>query len=48
MLKKKGTKMTLVEYKVKDDNISRFKYWEHRKEYYNILEKKKKSWQEKQ
>jgi hypothetical protein len=33
--------MTLVEYKVKDDNVSRFKYWECRKEYYNILEKRK-------
>jgi hypothetical protein len=48
MLNKKETKMTLVEYKVKDDDVSRFKYWECRKEYYNILVKKKKSWQEKQ
>jgi hypothetical protein len=40
MLNKNETKRTLVEYKVKDDDISRFKYWECRKEYYNILEKK--------
>jgi hypothetical protein len=48
MLKKKETKMTLVEYNVEDDDASRFKYWECRKESYNILEKRKKSWQEKQ
>jgi hypothetical protein len=27
----KGDTMTLVEYKVKDDDVSRFKYWECRK-----------------
>jgi hypothetical protein len=48
ILKKMETKMTLVEYKVKDYDVSRFKYWECRKEYYNILGKKKKSWQENQ
>jgi hypothetical protein len=47
-LKETETKMTLVEYKVKDYDVSRFKYWKCRKEYYSILEKKKKSWQEKQ
>jgi hypothetical protein len=31
MLKKKETKMTLVQYKVKDDDVSRFKYQECRK-----------------
>jgi hypothetical protein len=35
---KKGTKMTLLQYKVKDDDASRFKYWE----YYNILVRKEK------
>jgi hypothetical protein len=39
MLKKKETKIALVEYKVKDDDVSIFKHWECRKEYYNILEK---------
>jgi hypothetical protein len=48
MLKKRETNRTSVEYKVKDDDVSRFKYWECRKEYYNILEKNKKSWQEEQ
>jgi hypothetical protein len=32
--------MTLVEYKVKDDDVSRFKYCMCIKGYYNILEKK--------
>jgi hypothetical protein len=41
MLKKKEIKMTLVEHKVMDDDVSKFKYWECRKEYYNILEKNK-------
>jgi hypothetical protein len=32
MLKKNKTKITLVEYKIKDDDMSRFKYWKRRKE----------------
>jgi hypothetical protein len=46
MSKKKTARIPLVEYKVKDDDISRVKYWECRKEYDNILERKKAAWQE--
>jgi hypothetical protein len=38
-LRKKET----TEHRVKDDDVSRFKYWECRKEYYNILGEKKKT-----